>query len=236
MLSSSGKALWRRVVVEGRSEVCMGRVCFDFLTRGGAMAADCVHGGLAYIGVSVGGTNHGAITPTPRKTERACFGNAIEPPLRMRWEDGARAPAFVNRREQRGRGVNAASLRGELKGHDQSKDDVSSWRLLGKQQLFNLHGNCVTSVAGELKGLRAKQGLIFTQRNKFLQTLRNQVIAQWFVRCSETCRLRFESGMQHIFLHFLSIYIPSFLIYKFFSPNFFANLGLYNSIIYFLKS
>ena len=137
------------------------------------MAADCVHGGLTYIGVSMGGTNHGAITPTPRKTERACVGNAIEPPLRMRWEDGARAPAFGNRREQRGRGVNAASLRGELKGRDQSKDGISSWGLLGKQWLFNLHGNRATSVAGELKGLRAKQGQIITQRNKFLQTLQN---------------------------------------------------------------
>ena len=124
MLSSSGEAFWWWVVVEGRSEVCVGRVCFAFLTHGGAMAADCVHGGLAYIGVSMGGTNHGAITPTPWKTERAYVGNAIEPPLRMRWEDGARAPAFVNRREQRGRGVNAASLHGELKGRDQSKDWV----------------------------------------------------------------------------------------------------------------
>ena len=175
------------------------------------MAANYVLGGLAYIGVSVGGTDHGAITPTPRKTERACVGNAIQPPLRMRWEDGARAPAFGNRRKQRGRGVNAASLRGELKGRDQSKDYVSSWGLLDKQRLFNLHGNRTTSVAGELKGLRAKQGQIITQRNKFLQTLRNQVIAQWFVCCFGTCRLRFESGMQHIFLHFCSIYIPSSL-------------------------
>ena len=132
MLSSSGEALWQRVVVEGQSKVCVGRVCFAFLTHGGAMAADCVHGGRAYIGVSVGGTDHGAITPTPRKTERACVGNAIEPPLRMHWEDGARAPAFGNRRKQRGRGVNAASLHEELKGHDQSKDGVSSWGLLGK--------------------------------------------------------------------------------------------------------
>jgi hypothetical protein len=66
-------ALWRRV--EGWGEVCVGRVCFNFLTRGGAIAADCVHGGLAYIGVSVGGTDHGALTRTPRKTERAYIGN-----------------------------------------------------------------------------------------------------------------------------------------------------------------
>jgi len=131
MLSSSGEALWRWVVIEGRSEVCVGRVCFAFLTHGGAMAADCVHGGLAYIGMSMGGTNHGAITPTPRKTERACVGNAIEPPLRMRWEDEARAPVFGNRREQRGRGVNAASLRGELKGRDQSKDRVKRRLFMG---------------------------------------------------------------------------------------------------------
>ncbi|XP_066320663.1 uncharacterized protein [Miscanthus floridulus] len=94
------------------------------------MAANCVHGGLAYIGVSMGGTDHGAITPTPRKTERACVGNAIELPLRMRWEDRARAPMFGNQREQRGQGVNAASLHGELKGRDQSKDGVSLWGLL----------------------------------------------------------------------------------------------------------
>ena len=125
----------------------------------------------------MGGTDS-ALTRTPWKTERACIGN---------------------RREQRGQGVNAMSLHGELKGRDQSKDGVSSWGLLSKQRLFNLHGNRVTSVAGELKGLRAKQGQIITQSNKFLQTLRNQVIAQWFVRCSGTCRLRFESGMQHNF-------------------------------------
>ena len=70
------------------------------------MAADCVHGGLAYIGVSVGGTDQGAITRTPRKMERACVGNRREQPLES-W-------------------VNAASLHGELKGHDQSKDRENS--------------------------------------------------------------------------------------------------------------
>ena len=68
------------------------------------MAADYVHGGLAYIGVSVGGTDHGAITRTPRKTERACVGNRREQPMDS-W-------------------VNTASLHGELKGRDQSKDQV----------------------------------------------------------------------------------------------------------------
>ena len=77
MLSSSSEALWRRVVVEGQSDVCVGRVCFAFLMRGGAMAADCVHGGLAYIGMSMGGTDHGAITPTPQKMERACVGKPL---------------------------------------------------------------------------------------------------------------------------------------------------------------
>ena len=67
------------------------------------MADDCVHGGLAYIGVSVGGTR------TPRKTEHACVGNRREQPMDS-W-------------------VNVASLRGELKGRDQSKDRV-------KQRLF----------------------------------------------------------------------------------------------------
>ena len=106
------------------------------------------------------------------------------------------------------------------------KRSLSLWATEGPQPVQGpgktvaLHGNRATSMAGELKGLRAKQGQIITQRNKFLQTYRNQVIAQWFVRCSGTCRLRFNLGMQHIFLHFLSIYIPSFLIYKFFSPNF----------------
>jgi len=176
MLSSSGEALWRRVVVEGWSEVCVGRVCFAFLTRGGTMAADCVHGGLAYIGVSVGGIDHGAITPTPQKTERACVGNQRKQPMDS-W-------------------VNAASLCGELKGRNQSKDRVI--------KIVALHGNRATSVAGELKGLRAKQGHIITQRNKFLQTYRNQVIAQWFVRCSGTCRLRFDSGMQHFYFIFLT--------------------------------
>ena len=62
------------------------------------MVADCVHGGLAYIGMSVGGTDHGAITRTPRKMEHAYVGNRREQPMDS-W-------------------VNAASLHGELKGHD----------------------------------------------------------------------------------------------------------------------
>jgi hypothetical protein len=73
------------------------------------MAADHAWGPGLYIGVSVGGTDHGAITLTPRKTERACVGNRREQPMDS-W-------------------VNAASLRGELKGCDLSKDRV-------KQQLF----------------------------------------------------------------------------------------------------
>jgi hypothetical protein len=76
--------------------------------------------------------------------------------------------------------VNATSLHGELKGRDQSKDQENS----------AVHGNRATCMAGELKGLRAKQGQIITQRNKFLQTFRNQMIAQCFVRCSGTCRLQ----------------------------------------------
>ena len=75
------------------------------------MATDCVHGGLAYIGMSVGGTNHGAITRTPRKTERAYVGNRREQPTDS-W-------------------VNVASLRGELKGRDQSKDRVKWWLFMG---------------------------------------------------------------------------------------------------------
>ena len=183
MLSSSSEALWWWV--EGQGEVCMGRVLRFLDARwcnGGRL---CAWGPGLYIGVSVvGGTDHGAITRTPRKTERACVGNRHEQAMDS-W-------------------VNTASLHGELKGRDQSKDGVSSWGLLSKQRLFNLHGNRVTSVAGELKGLRAKQGQIITQRNKFLQTLRNQVIAQWFVRCSGTCRLWFDSGMQHIYFIFLT--------------------------------
>ena len=140
------------------------------------MAGDCAWGHVLYIGMSVGGTDHGAITRTPRKTEHACVGNRREQPM-----DSS---------------VNTASLRGELKGHDQSKDRVI--------KTLALHGNRATSVAGELKGLRAKQGQIITQRNKFLQTFRNQVIAQWFVRCSGTCRLWFDSGMQHIYFIFLT--------------------------------
>ena len=66
------------------------------------MAADYAWGPGLYIGVSVGGTDHGVITRTPWKMERACIGNRREQPLDS-W-------------------VNAASLRGELKGHDQSKD------------------------------------------------------------------------------------------------------------------
>ena len=68
-----------------------------------------MHGGRAYIGMLMGGTD-GAITRTPRKTERACVGNRREQPMDS-W-------------------VNAASLRGELKGRDQSKDQEnigSSW-------------------------------------------------------------------------------------------------------------
>ena len=116
----------------------------------------------------VGGTD-GALTCTPRKTERLC------------WEPMRVADGLLDKR------------------------GVSSWGTEGPRPVQGLgkttalHGNRAPSVAGELKGLHAKQGQIITQRNKFLQTLRNQVIAQWFVRCSGTCRLRFESRMQHNF-------------------------------------
>ena len=60
-------------------------------------------GGWAYIGMMVGRTD-GVITRTPQKTERAYIGNWHEEPMDS-W-------------------VNVASLRGELKGHDQSKDRV----------------------------------------------------------------------------------------------------------------
>ena len=69
-----------------------------------------MHGGWAYIGVTMGGTD-GAITHTPRKMERACIGNRREQPMDS-W-------------------VNAVSLRGELKGRDQSKDRVKWWLFMG---------------------------------------------------------------------------------------------------------
>ena len=75
------------------------------------MAADCAWGPDLYIGMSVGGTDHGAITRTPRKTERACVGNRHEQPMDS-W-------------------VNTASLRGELKGHDQSKERVKLRLFMG---------------------------------------------------------------------------------------------------------
>ena len=79
MLSSSGEALWRQV--EDRGEVCVGRVLHFLDARwcnGGRL---CAWGAGLYIGVPVGGTNHGAITRTPRKTERACVGNQREQPM-----------------------------------------------------------------------------------------------------------------------------------------------------------
>ena len=75
------------------------------------MAADYAWGSGLYIGVSVGGTDHGAITRTPRKTERPGVGNRREQPMDS-W-------------------VNVASLRGELKGRDQSKDRVKQWLFMG---------------------------------------------------------------------------------------------------------
>ena len=75
------------------------------------MAADCAWGPGLYVGMSMGGTDHGATTRTPRKTEHACIGNWREQPMDS-W-------------------VNAVSLRGELKGHDQSKDRVKQRFFMG---------------------------------------------------------------------------------------------------------
>ena len=51
----------------------------------------CMGAGPSLYRRVVGGTDHGAIARTPRKMERAiALGTAVEPPLRLHWEDGAR--------------------------------------------------------------------------------------------------------------------------------------------------